>query len=173
MESKIKSAISFQKNKLKEIYSVQRAGFEELIDPKSIDRKMDNLEKDLIDMVKLSYQPSDNPWKRIRNILFKIQFVDNWYDDPLIQIVYTMACKWKIMINIKKSHWMNLNNDQIVDRVKKISSEINLDMTTVNIYEQNSIKWIEIYAKDQPLYEFYVVLLAKLILLLADANIDV
>lgn len=174
MESKIKSSIAFQKNKLKEKYSIQRAGFEYVIDSKIIDEEMDNLEGELVDMFNQIYQPKDKPWKRTRNILFKTQFINNIYDEPPIQILYTLACKWKIMIIINETRWLNFEKEQIMERVMKISSGIGLDdVTTVDIYENDSIKWIEIYIEDCPLYEFYVPLFAKLILLLADNTIFV
>lgn len=172
MEGKIKSAINFQKDKLKENYSIQRAGHEEVIDPDAINQEMNKLEQDLIDMVNKSYHPKEDAWKRTRNILFKSQFVHNYYDHP-IQILYTITCKWKIMIIMNKTEWHHHNKNIVIDKVEKLGSMFDFNISSVDILERESSKWIEFYVPDQPLYEFYTILFAKLVLLFAHADISI
>jgi len=173
MESTIKTAISFQKIKLKENYSIQRAGLVNIIEPEIIDQEMDLLEKELVDMMNSKYQPQDEPWQRTRNILIRANLLKNIYDNSPIQIMYTMACRWKIRIIINDTQWMNFENNKIKEQVNNIAQNMKFDMTTLNIIKGNSVKYIEIYADDKPLNEFHVVLFAKLILLFANANITV
>ncbi|ARF11374.1 hypothetical protein Klosneuvirus_1_231 [Klosneuvirus KNV1] len=173
MESTIKTAISFQKIKLKENHSIHRAGLIKIIEPDIIDQEMDLLEKELIDMMNSTYQPQIESWQRTRNILIRVQLLKNIYDNSPIQIIYTMSCKWKIRIILNDTQWMNLEDNKITDQVENIGLIMKFDMTTLNIIKENSIKYIEIHTNDKPLNEFYVILFAKLILLFADANITI
>lgn len=184
MEQYIHTAIEFQKQKLKDNYSIKRAGNEHVTKPETIDSEMDDLERVLLNLTgnnhKEHYQKlSDTAKKKdyqkgfvegslVRRSYSAVYF--NHASDVFAIIQYTLLCKWEIVVGLWGTKWNDLPNNTIINMVQRFIPYFKLEM----LEKPQGKKNVVISEKENSEYyacEDLLIPLGKLIRALAEADI--
>ncbi len=183
MENYIYSAVEFQRNKLKQLYSSKKTTKDKFIDPKLIDIEMDTLRKLSFELTGSNYkeyyktiskasQQYDNYRNNIEKSLVRksysgVKFIDN--TETIAIIEYKPTSKWITAISLVNTTWNDFDNEKIISMIKKFIHYFHIsiiehhDRKTVLIDEEEDSK---IYACEDLLIP-----LSKLVRALAEASI--
>ena len=148
MKKYIHDAIAFQTEKLKNEFSVQRAGNEVITCPKIIDTEMDKLKKVLIILTSepkqeiylglIGFISDDDKYyrnmipQRIRNYMANINFISR--QEEFGVFTFSIACVWKLGVKLDNTKWQDCDSTTLVTFGRTcVDSMLNLMITQMPI----------------------------------------